>query len=138
MEQNLNKLQTELKEQYNEQELSSEQVERLKRKMEQAKQENRREERKAVRQRFLYAAAMVVLIIIALPNTSKTIALAMQQIPVLGDFIELITVRNYQYEDEQYHADINVGEIVISEAPVKEELQKTTEEINAEIQKITD
>lgn len=146
MEQNLTKLQQEIKEQYESPQMSAGQVERLKVKMEQAKRENRRTRRKRVGIRLTAAAASIMLMLFVLPNTSQTVALAMQQIPLLGDFIELITVRNYEYADEKYHADINVGELVISkileteqlEEPVKEELKKTVEEINAEIQKITD
>ena len=96
MEQNLKKLQTELKEEYNEPEMSSEQLERLNLKMEQAKRENRKARRNTVKLRIMSEAAIVVFILFVLPNTSGTIALVMQQIPVLGDFIELITVRDYQ------------------------------------------
>ena len=146
MEQNMEKLQQEIKESYKGPQMSDEQLERLKHKIEQAKKENQRARRKAIGTRIAAAAAIVVCMLFVLPNTSKTVALAMQQIPLLGDLVELITVRNYQYEDEQYHADINVGEIVLSEAPeqdameapVKEELKKTTEEINAEIDKFVD
>lgn len=91
------------------------------------------------------AAAMLAIILLVLPNTSKTVALAMQQIPVLGDFIELITVRDYEYEDEQHQASIKVGELVLNEfadvqhmeASVKKELLATVKNINSEIQKVT-
>ena len=121
MEQNLKKLQQEIKERYEIPELSSEQVERLKLKMECAKEENRKARVRAVCTRIAAVAAIVMLVLFVLPNASKTVALAMQRIPLLGEFIELITVRDYEYEDEQYRADIDVGRLVISEVPELEQ-----------------
>lgn len=143
MEQNLRKLQQEIRERYEIPELSLEQVERLKLKIQQAKRENHRGRVRRTGMRILAGAAGVVLMLFVLTNTSKTVAMAMQQIPWLGEFVKLITVRNYEYEDVDHHADINVGQLMISAVPelkyvdkhVKEELVKTTEEINMEIQK---
>ena len=72
----------------------------------------------------------------------------MEQIPVIGKLVEVVTFRNYQYEDERNQADIEVPEIVpqsvtdtVAEeasTDVQENLQKSADEINAEIQKISD
>ena len=145
MEHEKNRLPLEIKKQYEALELSDEQVERLKQKMLQAKSENRKERIRRNSRRIMAAAAMLAIILLVLPNTSKTVALAMQQIPVLGDFIELITVRDYEYEDEQHQASIKVGELVLNEfadvqhmeASVKKELLATVKNINSEIQKVT-
>lgn len=146
MEQNLERLQQEIKEQYEEPHMSSEQVERLKLKMEQAKKENRRMRARTIGIKIVAAAASVAVILFVLPNTSRTVALAMQQIPLLGEFIELITVRDYQYEDERHMADIRVGELVLEDIPavanldieVKKNLQRTLEEINEEMLETAD
>ena len=82
----------------------------------------------------------------------------MENIPILGKLVEVVTFRDYQYEDERNHADIEIPELVpqtfqqdevVSQETgealtqeenteaVQENLKKTTEEINAEIQKIT-
>ena len=135
----------EIKEQYEALELSGEQVERLKQKMLQAKGENQKERIRRTGRRIMATAAMLAIILFILPNTSKTVALAMQQIPILGDFIELITVRDYEYEDTQHSASIKVGELVLNEvadiqnmdASVKKELLATVRNINNEIQKVT-
>lgn len=145
MEQKIYSLPQEIKEQYEALELSGEQVERLKQKMLQAKSENRKERIRRNSRRIMAMAAMLAIILFVLPNTSKTVALAMQQIPVLGDVIELITVRDYEYEDEQHQASIKVGELVLNEfadvqhmeASVKKELLATVKNINSEIQKVT-
>jgi len=112
--------------------------------MKQARMENKSERIKRTGMRALAAAASVVLVLFTLTNTSKTVAMAMQQVPLLGNFVNLMTVRNYEYEDAGHHADIKVGQLTISVVPeteemeksVWEELQKTTEEINAEIQQL--
>ncbi|MBP3576766.1 MAG: DUF3298 domain-containing protein [Lachnospiraceae bacterium] len=145
MEQKIYSLPQEIKELYEALELSGEQVERLKQKMLQAKSENRKERIRRNSRQIMATAAMLAIILFVLPNTSKTVALAMQQIPVLGDFIELITVRDYEYEDEQHQASIKVGELVLNEfadvqhmeASVKKELLATVKNINSEIQKVT-
>ena len=145
MEQKIYSLPQEIKELYEALELSGEQVERLKQKMLQAKSENRKERIRRNSRQIMAMAAMLAIILFVLPNTSKTVALAMQQIPVLGDFIELITVRDYEYEDEQHQASIKVGELVLNEfadvqhmeASVKKELLATIKNINSEIQKVT-
>ena len=100
------------------------------------------------------AAAAVILVFLVIPNVSASAAHAMQSIPILGKLVEVMTFRDYQYEDERQHADIKVPEIVLdSEASVaddskqsdvsgakndeqQETLKKTTEEINAEIERI--
>ena len=145
MEQRLKKLQQDIKEKYEIPELSMEQVERLKLKMEQAKRKNRRDRIGRVGMRMAAAAAGVVLVLFVLTNTSKTVAMAMQQIPLLGEFVKIITVRNYEYEDERHYADINVDQLIVSALPeleyvdehVKAELKKTADTINADIQQVT-
>lgn len=146
MEQNLKKLQQEVKEQYKMPEMSSEQVERLKMKMKQAKRENQKDRVRRVAMRGLATAASVMLVLFALANTSKTVAMAMQQIPLLGGFVKLITIRDYQYEDHRHAADISVGELVLEDisgtedmdASVRAELEKTLAKINTEMRAISE
>ncbi|MBP3568449.1 MAG: DUF3298 domain-containing protein [Lachnospiraceae bacterium] len=146
MKLNVTKLRRTAKAQYEHPEMSSEQVERLKLTIEQAKQENRKARKHAVRTRITAAAAIIVVMLFVLPNTSKTIALAMQQIPLLGDFIKLITVKDYQYEDKWHDAEIMVGELVLEDisgietmdSSVKKELEKTIAGINKEIRTISE
>ena len=47
----------------------------------------------------------------ALPNTNVQIAHAMENIPVLGGFFRLVTVRQYNYSDENHDAEIELAQI---------------------------
>lgn len=48
------------------------------------------------------AVALAAVCFLVLPNISANIAYAMEEIPVIGKFIKVITIRNYIYKDE-YH-----------------------------------
>ncbi len=136
----------ELKQAYQKPYMSKEQIEKMKRRIDEAKLENRRN-KKHIGKRITVAAAAVAVAFVILPNTSASVAHAMENIPILGKLVEVVTFRDYQYEDDRHRADIEVPELVpqsvtdeVSEQSqeIQENLQKTTEEINAEIQKITD
>lgn len=145
--QELNKL----KEGYQRMEMSMEQIEGLKRKMEQAKAEKRRSQRRTVIKSFTAAAACLVLFVM-LPNTSMGAAHAMSQIPFLGRLVEMVTFRDYKYESERQNADIQVPELVVgavdegtkdrnttaAEDETKQKLERTVEEINAQVKELTD
>ena len=137
------------KQTYEQLHMSAEQLQAMKDRIEVAKMENRREARKKNGAgKAALAAAAVVAAFVILPNTSAGVAHAMEQIPVIGKLVEVVTFRNYQYEDERNQADIEVPEIVPqsvtdtvaeeSATGVQENLQKSADEINAEIQKISD
>lgn len=163
----LNKKLMELKAEYQSAEMSEEQLIRLKNKMKEAKMADKIKNRTKNIRKFAViiaacAAALLVGIII-LPNASVKVAYAMERIPVLGQFVSVITFRDYQYASDRNNAEIEVPEIeilvsdadnnesdpllVVSDKPdtggetsegVRAELKKTTEEINQEIKKITD
>lgn len=168
-----------LKKQYEQINMSEGQVEQMKKRIEEAKQEKLQaqqkqqtkrkpnEKRKPLAVKIGLAAAAAAAVFTLIPNVSKDAAYAMSKLPILGGLVEVVTFRNYQYEDDRHHADVNVPELVPNQtdspeqatgseglsasgqtetdgtkAPadsqVQENLKKTTEEINAEIQKITD
>lgn len=131
-----------MKESYQKQEMSAIELTKLQKKMKEAK---RMEQRKCNKKRIIRtasAAAAIVAAFVILPNTSASIASAMEQIPVIGNLVEVVTFRDYSYETDRNMADIQVPEIQISDQTdtdaVQDNLNKTTEEINAEIQKISD
>jgi hypothetical protein len=130
-----------LQKEYMQPTMSEEQLSRLKMKMEEAKCENRKERRIARITRSAATAAALVIAFITLPNLSPTIAYAMEQTPILGQFVKVVTFRNYEYEDEQHKAKVVIPEIVIDDQIPVEQLQSvlenTTNEMNAEIQKIS-
>lgn len=131
-----------LEKEYLELTMSEEQLSKLKEKMEEAKRENRRERNKKHIMKLVAAAATFIIAFMVLPNTSAAIAHAMEQIPVVGRLVKVVTFRDYKYEDVQHQADVEVPELVIDLQPeniqLRDSLEKTTDEINAEIQKITE
>lgn len=53
---------------------------------------------------WIVVAAVFLLVIV--PNISSEAAYAMEQIPILGNVIKAVTIRQYQYESERFSADI--------------------------------
>lgn len=142
-----------VKNEYKEMEMSREQVEAMKKSIADAKKEKKN---KRYMTRSAVAAAAVAVFIL-LPNTSEGVAYAMSSIPLVGKLVEVVTFRDYQYESERQNADVTVPELVAdgtnaivdgteqtadgnaqADSRVQQNLKKTTEEINAEIQEITD
>lgn len=142
-----------MKEDYRSREMSRKQFRMLRETMEEAKRMNRREKN---RKRILGATAAAAVLMgtfVLLPNTSASIAHAMEQIPVIGGLVNVVTFRDYNYESDRNIAVVEVPEVQIKEpvtdgaedgenaqdtAKVQENLEKTTEEINEEIRRITD
>ncbi len=136
-----------LKEEYEKPQMSQEQLGELRAKMKEADRMNNKERRNAKFIRLVAAAAVLVGIFMILPNTSAAVANAMEQIPVIGQLVKVVTFRDYEYETDRNMADIKVPEIKpdiqiedgqINNSDALENLEHTTEEINAEIQEITD
>lgn len=107
-----------------------------------AKEKKERIQRKR-RIRSVGSAAAVFAILLILPNTSRTAAAAMQQIPVLGNFFQVVTIREYQVDEERYQADVKVPEVVpehmdgISEETAQQ-TKETTDAINFDIRQATE
>lgn len=151
-----------LKEEYKNKEMSEDQINAMKAAIEQAKKDSAKTHNVVIFQRIIATAAAFLMAFIILPNTSGNVAYAMSQIPMLGKLVEVVTFRDYQYEDERNTANVEVpelaaveeelsketvitkgvaGEALIEEDVVeqkKETLQKTMDEINEEIQTITE
>lgn len=141
-----------LKEEYEKPQMSQKQLGELRAKMKEADRMNNKERRNAKFIRLVVAAAVLIGVFMILPNTSAAVANAMEQIPVIGQLVKVVTFRDYEYETDRNMADIKVPEIKpdiqtengqiedgqLNNSDVLENLEHTTEEINAEIQEITD
>lgn len=69
--------------------------------------ENRkRKNGKRIRKTIEWIAAAAVIVVVVVPNISAKAAYAMEQIPILGNVIKAVTIRQYQYESERFSADI--------------------------------
>lgn len=131
-----------LKKEYLRPRMSEEQLEGLKMKMQEADMENRRERSKMRGIRFTATAAALLAAFVILPNTSASVAHAMERIPLIGRMVEIVTFRDYEYEGERHSADIEVPEIKVDEelenSDAQEKLEQTADEINGEIREITE
>ena len=143
----------ELKEEYLKVEMSPFQLEQLKQAMERGKKEYIILRKKMVWRRIGTIAAAIVIALVILPNTSRGIAYAMEQMPLLGNLIKVITIRNYEYEDEKHFASVELAKVEIAETEevveeakeraiidktiAEAELEKTSAEINEQMEMIT-
>lgn len=84
---------------------------------------------------FKWAAgvAAAILISIILPNMNGDIAKAMGNIPVLGKYFQVVTFREYHYEDDNNTADIVVPKVETEEEATEQEA-KTAETMNKSIE----
>ncbi len=130
-----------MKEEYQKKEMSADQREKLLNALKAAAKMNRTEANRKRMARAASIAAVFVGVFVLLPNTSASVAHAMEQLPVIGSLVEAVTFRNYSYETDRNMANIDVPGIQIAEqtgnVEVQEKLNRTAEEINAEIEEIS-
>lgn len=88
--------------------------ERLQAGIDRARMEKKRAEHARRRSAWTAVAAAAV-VMIALPNTNMQIAHAMENIPLLGGFFRLVTVRQYNYSDENHDAEVELAQITYGE-----------------------
>ena len=79
------------------------------------------------------AVAAALALFVALPNLSPTVAAAMVDVPVLGPLVEIVTFRNYTYDDGHSSADVAVPELGGSDAAdqVNDQVQTYTDQLIA-------
>ena len=66
----------------------------------------------AVMPRMAFAAAcLAFMLIFVMPNVSVVYAESMEKIPLLGDLIHVVTIRNYFYSDRTHEMDIDVPSV---------------------------
>lgn len=141
-----------LKKEYEEIHMSDEQINDFKKSIEQAKRDNRRKNPLRVFRIAGTAVAAALIAFIILPNTSASVAHAMESIPFLGNAVRVVTFRDYQYESENQIADIDVPMLEIAEATDGEEaydggtagenvafmtLEESTDKINEDVEELT-
>ena len=123
-----------------------------------AEAEKKERGKRIVRFRSMAAVAAAVAVLIVLPNTGAGIAHAMGALPVVGKLFQAVTFRDYRYESDRFDAEVEVPQIVVDDVAEKEEteqgtaenaaedqsagetsdkLQETVEQINFDIEKVT-
>ena len=103
-----------LKEEYENMTIPETGRERLQAGIDRARMEKKRAEHARRRSAWTAVAAAAV-VMIALPNTNIQIAHAMGNIPLLGGFFRLVTVRQYNYNDENHDAEVELAQITYGE-----------------------
>lgn len=56
-------------------------------------------------------ACILFVMLVVLPNVSVTYAHAMENIPIIGELVEIFMIRNYFYSDSRHELDANIPEI---------------------------
>ncbi|MBD5522014.1 MAG: DUF3298 domain-containing protein [Lachnospiraceae bacterium] len=139
--QNREKELNEIRSEYMTHNMSEEGVEKMKESIEKAKSENHREYKHSILKGSLAAVAAAFIIITVLPNTSANVAYAMSRIPLLSEWVKVVTFRDYQYSDDRNTADITVPEIVpqaVNENTTDTIAQSTDENISETVPQTTD
>lgn len=99
-----------LKEEYENMTIPEAGRQRLKEGIDRARMEKKRAAR-ARRSTTWAAVAAAVVVMVALPNTNMQIAHAMEDIPLLGGFFRLVTVRQYSYSSQNRDAEVELARI---------------------------
>ncbi|MEG1888808.1 MAG: RsiV family protein [Lachnospiraceae bacterium] len=96
---------------------------------------NRKKDARAKRKKAgLVAAAAAVALCITLPNTSASVAMAMEKIPVVGGLFKVVTFRDYTYEDAKHYAKVDVPEIKGEDGKETEAMK----DVNKSVKEYTD
>ena len=76
-------------------------------------------------------AAAVLALLIAVPNVSPAAAAALEDVPVLGAIVRVVTFRNYVYDDGFRSAEVSVPELEGGQAAqaVNEQVQAWTDRL---------
>lgn len=78
-------------------------------------------------------AAAVAVTFVIIPNVSQSAAYAMQDIPVIGRVVEVITINKKHISDDNWHENVEVAQVEGDET-----LSGQIDYINADIRELTD
>lgn len=86
--------------------------------------------------RLKLATAFILLAFILLPNISPQISYAMQKIPVIGNLIKVITIRNYFDKEGNSELNANIPNIQNSDYSKSQSNENINEEVNKLTQRV--
>lgn len=81
-----------------------------------------------------YALATVAIVFFILPNINNDIAYAMGSIPVIGKIVQVVTIQNYFYKDENNILEVNIPGV---KQEGEEHLNSAINYINANVAELT-
>lgn len=92
--------------------------------------------------RIVGFAAAAAAIFVIVPNTSAKAAYAMSQIPILGNVIKAVTIREYNYDSERFQAEIKEVQLEVDqsgdEGEKNPEMERSVAAINEDIDEMTE
>lgn len=78
-------------------------------------------------------ACFVFITLFLLPNASVVYAKALEKVPVIGDIVRVITIRNYFYSDSYHEMDIDVPKIENENSEAADYINKDVSELTTEL-----
>ena len=75
------------------------------------------------------AACFIFITLFLLPNVSVAYAQALEQIPVIGDIVQVVTIRNYFYADDKHEMGIDVPQIEGEDSEAVDYINKDVSEL---------
>ena len=75
------------------------------------------------------AACFVFITLFVLPNVSVAYAQTLEQIPVIGDIVRVVTIRNYFYADDKHEMNIDVPQIEGEDSEAADYINKDVSEL---------
>ena len=75
------------------------------------------------------AACFIFITLFLLPNVSIAYAQALEQIPVIGDIVRVVTIRNYFYADDKHEMNIEVPQIEGEDSEAVDYINKDVSEL---------
>lgn len=77
------------------------------------------------------AACFIFITLFLLPNVSVAYARTLENIPVIGDFVKVVTLRNYFYSDPYHEMNIDIPQI-------EENGNEAADQINQDVAQLTE
>lgn len=74
-------------------------------------------------------ACFIFITLFLLPNVSVVYAHALEQIPVIGDLVRVVTIRNYYYDDNHWEMDIDIPQIEGEDSKSVDYINKNVSEL---------
>lgn len=90
--------------------------------------ESKQKQMRLIPRMALIAACMAFALVFIMPNVSVAYAQSMEKIPVIGDLIRVVTIRNYFYSDPNHEMDIDVPNV--SDIPNGEAAQHINKDVD--------
>lgn len=75
------------------------------------------------------AACFIFIMVFLLPNLSASYAEALEKVPVIGDIVRVVTIRNYVYSDDRHELDVKVPEIEDDNSDAADYINKDVAEL---------